>query len=220
VLESDFLPEFLVALVLASQTDVIVVHAAAASIGGAGALITGGSHAGKTTLAVQLAARGHQVLGDETAVLRSATNELLPLPRSVNLRPGPRDASVIAALDALGDQAGPPTDLWSSVIRMGELFPSSRPDPVELRAAFLLDGFTDRASVVPYEVNLDDEFFFMCLAGNETAYSSWGTYVERRAARLLALKRILERCPFWRVEVGPPDETAELIEHTLEGKTC
>jgi len=58
-----FLAEYLVGLTLAAQPNLLPMHGASLAVGNAGLVIVGGSHAGKTTTAIHLAARGHPVRG-------------------------------------------------------------------------------------------------------------------------------------------------------------
>ena len=65
-------------------------------------MLVGPKGAGKSTLALALAARGHALLGDEHACYLPATGELLPFRRPVGIKPGPRAAAVESALLAPG----------------------------------------------------------------------------------------------------------------------
>jgi hypothetical protein len=205
----EMVAELLVSATLAAETRILPVHAASLVINGAGLLLIGPSHAGKTTSALNLAARGHAVLGDEIALIRLASRELLPFPRTMNLRPGPRLSALTAAL-ARTSAAG-----WSGPVRVRELFPRVPQSPPTLGAAFFLSGFAERASLTPFRLSLDDTTIFTQLSENEVTHAAWGLVAERRAVRLLALHTLLARIPCWRLCVGPPAETAELIEHTM-----
>jgi hypothetical protein len=179
-------------------------------VGGRGILLAGPTHAGKTTTALHLARRGHGLLGDEAALLRLATGDLLPMRRAVTVRPGPHGA-IFAAHAPGGRGVARP---------ISALFPGSWPEPAPLRAAFFLTGFADRPSRAPFRLTLTDETIFDALTSVDIAYAAWGTAPERRALRLLALRQALGRVPGWRLEVGPPSETAELIERTVEELRC
>ncbi len=213
----DFLADYLVSAAFATQPDLLIVHAAALQIGSSGIVLCGPSRAGKTTTAAHLASRGHGLLGDELAVLRLSAQELLPLRRSVSLRPGPRTPQLAEALErvgaievssAAGGKTGP--------LRIDRLFPAAPVRPLRLRAAFFLDGFADRASLAPFRPALDSPIVFDALAANDVAFVSWGLTTQRRALRLLALRHALSRLSCWRLQVGTPAETAELIEHAVE----
>jgi hypothetical protein len=214
----NFLVEYLVSTTLAVQPGLMVVHAASLCMGDAGVLLVAPSHGGKTTTSLHLAARGHTLLGDEAAVIRLATNEIIPLRRAVNLRSGPRTPELSAVLGQLGDTEEPPVGSgWTKPLRIAELFPNSHARPASLRAAFFLHGFTEHPSLTPFRLTLHDVELFDCLASNDIAHTSWGLAPERRTLRLVALKQILARLPCWLLQVGAPLETAELIERTMEG---
>jgi hypothetical protein len=214
----DFLVEYLVGVTLAAQPELLPVHAASISIGGAGLLLVGNSHAGKTTTSLHLAARGHILLGDEVAPIRLTTNEIVPFRRAVNVRPGPHAPELPAPGDPRGgrDASAPFGGRWTGPHRIGQLFPGAPPNPVRLRAAFFLGGFADRPTVVPFRLALDNGDVSTWLATPEIAYASWGLTPERRALRLFTLKQVLARVPCWLLKLGAPVETAELIERTME----
>jgi hypothetical protein len=65
--------------------DLIVLHGATVFASDGAAFITGASNAGKSTLALALAARGYRVGGDDAAFLDTSTNEVIPIPRCAHL---------------------------------------------------------------------------------------------------------------------------------------
>jgi hypothetical protein len=217
----EFLAEYVVSATLAAQAELLVVHAASLRMGAGGILLAGPSHAGKTTTALHLALRGHPLLGDEAALIRLGSGELLPLPRTMNLRQGPRAAALAEALERLPEPA--PVRVggtWTRPLRIDELFPDALAGPTRLRAVGFLGGFADRPSLAPLESALHNAYLFECLSTNDLAHASWGLTPERRTLRILALRQVLARVPCWLITVGPPDETAELIERTMEGLQC
>src|SRR5207244_11314158 len=74
--------------------DLRFFHAAALAIGREGALIAGERAAGKSTLSMALAARGHDFFGDEIAAVRTETFQLAPFRRAVSVREGPQAPAV------------------------------------------------------------------------------------------------------------------------------
>ncbi len=214
---ADFLVEYLVGITLAAQPELLAVHGASLQMRDAGMVIVGGSHAGKTTTALHLAARGHTLFGDELALIRLASREIVPFRRTLNLRPGPRAPELAAVLERAGDREKLAVDdEWVGPHWIGDLFPGSSPCPASLQAVFFLDGFANRASLAPFRLTLHDTDVVNWLAQPAIAYCSWGLAPERRALRLLALRQLLARVPCWRLKVGPPAETAQLIERTME----
>jgi hypothetical protein len=190
-------------------------------VGETGVVVVGASGAGKTTTSLQLAARGHSLLGDEIALIRLPTSEIVPFRRAVNVRPG-RYGQALAATLGLADHGNgsPPNPPWAGVHRITDLFPGRSARPVPLRAAFFLAGFADAPSLEPFQLTLDHADVFSWITTPEIAYCSWGVAPARRAFRLMVLKQVLSRIPCWLVKVGPPRDTAELIERTVEELSC
>ncbi|MEA2640097.1 MAG: HPr Serine kinase C-terminal domain [Chloroflexota bacterium] len=216
LMPADVIVACLVSVTLAAQPQVAVIHSASLRLGDAGVLLIGPSGAGKTTTALSLAARGHTLLGDELAAIRLATAELVPFPRAAHRRAGPRTPELAAAFNGLGGRAVAAAEAgWSGLIRVRALCPGSCPT-VKLRAAFFLSEFADRPSISPFRLTMRDDEIFSYLAGNTVAYASWGLVPARRVLRLLALKEVLARVPSWQLKVGPPAETAKLIESAME----
>ena len=208
--------EYLVNATLTAQPELVAVHAASLGTNKGGLLIAGPSHSGKTTTSLHLAARGFTLLGDEVALIRLVTNEIVPFRRTANLRPGPRAPELSAAVERLADGDEPPVDDGCvRMLRIGELFPGSLAGPTSLRAAFFLNGFSDRPSLAPFRPTLRDLDTFGVLSGNEIA-TLWGLPPQRRALRLMAVKHLLDRLPCWLLKVSAPVETAEVIERTME----
>ena len=212
---AEFVADYLVSVTLATQPHLMIVHGASLCVGDSGIIISGHSHSGKTTTALHLAARGHRLLGDELAVLRLASGELIPLARALHLRPGPRTEALATALAPFKEATGAATDAeWTGTIPIGALFPNSWSRPPRLQAFFFLSGFADQPSTVRCHPGLQGDELW-CLA-NDMINSSWGLAAERRALRLVVLGALLARVPCWRLTVGPPDQTADLIESVLE----
>jgi len=212
----DFVADYLVATMLGAQSDLMILHAAALQIGSGGAILTGASHAGKTTTSMHLASRGHRLFGDELTALRLRSRELLPLRRSLSLRAGPRSHALASALRKVQPCEGHSVNGKIGPLRINELFSARGDEPVGLKAAFFLSGFSDRPSVEPFDLTLNDERAFDYMSANDIASISWGLKPQRRALRLLALKQLLGRVKCWSLRVGAPDKTAELIESTME----
>lgn len=218
---ADFFVEYLVAATLAAQPGLLALHAASLSINGEGVLLSGASHSGKTTTSLHLAVRGHTLLGDEVAAIRLENNVIVPLRRAVNLRRGPRTPELAWVLREWAESER--QDLgggWTSPIHIRALFPDSPATPAKLRAIFFLSGFAAHPSCVQSRFTLEEMKAVDCLSSSETAHTSWGLSPARRTLRLLALKQVLEGIPCWWLTVGPPLETVELIEGTLEERRC
>jgi len=187
------------------QREVLFFHAAAVGLGDAGVLIIGGKGAGKTTLSMALAARGHDFLGDEIAAVRTRTAELLPMRRAVSIRPGPQSSRVDQML-----QHGryPAEQFPDGSTRMraepGEFFPAPRERPLPLRSIFFLRPFEDRAraeSFVPGAADL------RLLAPLPCTF--WGVPPARP---LMEVAKLLSGVNCYHFYPGMPDESACLME--------
>ena len=210
-----FAAEYLVNAMLAGQPDLLGLHAGSLRVHGSGFLVTGRSGSGKTTTSLHLAARGAELLGEEIALVRVSTRELVPFRRSASLREGPRAPELSAALEQSKQRPQAiENDADGVLLRINHTFSSPRSGPAELKAVFFLRRFADRASVEPFRPSLQDLETFGVLAGHEMARSRGS------AVRLLVVKQMLDRLPCWLVEVGPPAETANLIERTMEDLRC
>lgn len=221
LIPAEFLVEYLVGITLAAQPGMLPIHGASLCIGGAGVVLVGATHAGKTTTALHLAARGHTLLGDEVAAIRLASREIVPFRRAVNVRPGPHGrvlADALGLTDSRGDGTTP--DVWATRHRIAALFPAQRPQPVPLRIVCFLGGFADAPAIEPFRLSLDREDVLGWITTPEIAYCSWGLDPARRALRLMVLKEALSRVPCWLITVGPPRDTVELIERTVEELAC
>jgi hypothetical protein len=85
----DFMEQLVRAIVRGlHRTGQYGIHAAALARRGRAVILAGDGGAGKTTIALALAARGLELLSDEMAILDPATSTIHPYPRRVHVRPG------------------------------------------------------------------------------------------------------------------------------------
>ncbi|MGH2787988.1 MAG: hypothetical protein ACRDJV_08765 [Actinomycetota bacterium] len=91
---------------LADARHLLGVHAAVVAQGEDGLVLAGASRAGKTTLALELIARGWKLVSDDVAVLDPASGRLLPFLKPVSIK----DAAAFRTYRAL----------WSVPAWMGE----------------------------------------------------------------------------------------------------
>lgn len=212
-LRSHFFRDFAASAALRSQSGVLFLHGASVRVGGAGVFLSGRAGSGKTTLALTLASRGHGLLGDDLAALRQDSLELLPFRRTLHIRRGPRGALVEKALrERRVEMESLPDSTPRAVVEARALFPAEPASPSVLRAAFFLRGFRKRPAV---------ERFVPSLAQMETLRHlpvrlQWGIQPARRLLRFAQAARGLARVPCYHLEVGRPEETADLIEKTVE----
>ena len=195
---------FLFQRLMRLRADAVFFHASTVAIGGRGVMIVGAKGAGKSTLALALAARGVPLLGDENACYVPARHELVPFLRPLGVKPGPRAAGVSEALARLGrdpDREGP------ARIPADALFPANAPVPVPLRAVVFLEPFGPEprlARVEPGRVEL---------AALQPVGSS---LVNAPAAqRVFEMARLLASAEVFRLWPGDPDATAVFVQREL-----
>ena len=208
-----FLANLAVNRLLRRQRDMLFLHAASVSVGSRGALLCGPKLAGKTTLALAIAARGHALLGDEIAAVRGEPATLVPLRRALSVRLGPGAHAVQTAMRGVAS-AKPerveqyPDGSTRTRAYSGELFPAAAVAEAPLTAIFLLRGrgTAPRAQRLPPSRHLLAEL-------TPLHASLWGAPAAARAARLL---RLVAAVPCFALEAGAPDDTADAVVRTLE----
>ena len=183
--------------------DAIFFHAASVAVAGAGALLVGPKGAGKSTLALALATRGHGLLGDEHACYVPARHELVPFRRPVGVKPGPRARTSSAALARLGRD--PDRDGMMRV--PAEDLVSGTAGPVPLHAVVFLRGFAEEPRLSRVEPGREE------LAALQPVGSSFANAASTE--RVFQLVRLLSRAEVWDLRPGQPDDTAALVESAL-----
>ena len=195
--------------VLRLQQDVLFFHAASVGVGERGLLLIGPKGAGKSTTALTLASRGHAFLGDEIAAVRQRSGDMLPLRRAISIRPGPC-AQVLE--DKLRAGSYPLETFPDGTVRMRaqmqQLFPDARARPLCLRSALFLRQFTARPRLEPFTFTPQHVSLLQPLS-----CTLWGVSPGRRLLEFLTLFGRI-RCYF--LDVGAPEETADLIESLWE----
>ena len=188
------------------RRDAIFFHAATVSLDGAGVMFIGPKGAGKSTSSLALAARGHALLGDETASYLPASGEVEPFLRPIGIKPGPRSRTIAQALLRVRT-----TGSEDEVVRMSPraFLDTPIPKPVPLRSIIFLEPFADSPRVVETEPSRQD------LALLQPVTSSFVN--APRSQRTLELVRMLSRCRTFRLSPSDPDETACLVESHLGG---
>jgi energy-coupling factor transporter ATP-binding protein EcfA2 len=192
------------------QRDVLFFHAASLAIGGKGVLIFGPKGAGKTTISLALAGRDHSFLGDEYAAVSASDFELLPFRRTASIREGPRTEQVDEYLAAHDCQVE--NNLDGTTRRracVGEIFPGATPRSAFLTHAFFLSGFASRPGLRRFQPGIESLHLLAPLL-----CTVWGVPASVRA---LSFLRLLSRARCYQLEAGGhPDETAALVEQTVE----
>jgi hypothetical protein len=191
------------------QRRLIFFHAASIGVSGSGVMLIGPKGAGKTTLSLALAARGHSFLGDEIAGVRLGSFELVPLRRSLAIRSGPRADAVSDALERMTA----PLEIYpdgSERLRAqaAELFPSPPPTSLPLGAVVFLCGFGPEARLERFEPGREHLQELTPIGA-----TLWAMSPARRAFDMLSL---LSRARCYRMVMGGPEDSAACIERVME----
>jgi HPr serine kinase-like protein len=186
------------------RQDAIFFHAATVEVYGAGVMLVGPKGAGKSTLALALATRGHGFLGDEHACYLPARGELVPFPRPLGVKPGPRARTAQQALDRAGRD---PEREGMMRVPAEDLLTQPAPGPVPLRAVVFLRGFGEAAQLLPVEPGREE------LAALQPVGSSFANAASTE--RVFQLVRMLSATRVFHLRAGSPDDTAALLESAL-----
>ena len=194
--------------VIRLQRDLSVFHAGSIAVSGRGALLMGAKGAGKTTLSLAFAERGHDLFGDELAALRRKSLTIVPFRRRLCIRNGPACRTVEAARASGKFRTALIEDgAERTFARVSELFPGPQPAPERLHAIFFLRGRSDAPAATRFQPGMGDA---RLLAPFESM--TWGGATGRIAFELLQL---LGRVPCYHLDLGPIADTVELVETLL-----
>jgi hypothetical protein len=198
--------------VMRLQRDMVFLHGASLAIGQHGVFLGGLKGAGKSTLSLALAARGHGFLGDEVTAIHAKTGMLLPFRRAVSMRAGPQARAVSDYVRRTRPASETlPDGTARTRMSMSKIFPRAAPREVLLTDAILLCGFAERPSVAPFGISRQNVGLLGTLPATTAAPGA--------ASKLLDLANIFSRARCYKVVVGgTPDEMAEVVEHITEGR--
>jgi hypothetical protein len=197
--------------VMQMQQGLLFFHAAAVAIGAEGVLFAGEKGAGKSTLSLALAARGHDFFGDEIAGVRTGTFELAPFRRAVSIRKGPQAPPVVEGLRSkfcFTDTF--PDGTVRSRASASDLFPAANARPRPLRWVFFLRGFEERPRAESFHPRSQD---LRLLA--PFACTFWG---RSSAARITEVAKLLSTVNCYFLFPGQPEDTAKLVERIVRSE--
>ncbi len=214
-LPPGFLLSYILSAMIGLQREMLFVHAASIGIDGRGALLMGHGGAGKTTLSLTLASRGHSFLGDNQACVRIRSRELLPFPRSAAVKPGPRAQAVNDVLEESPQNSLELPDGRTVILmQVGNCFSLPRVDSIPFKAFFYLRKIAKRPIIEEFEPGMTNHNFVRRLSADSTAV--YGVSPARRVMNVMVLMELLSEVPCYFVDAGRPEETAALIERTME----
>jgi hypothetical protein len=206
-----FIANYAINRVLRLQRDMLFFHAASIGIDGCGAMIVGPKASGKTTTALALAARGHDFLGDEMAAVHRMTKVMLPFRRAVSIRPGPRARQVEAHLSQFCYPSEKFPDGGERVlVNVSSMFPQAGASQAIMSYVLFLRRFAERAAAEPFDFRL--EHFQML---SPLACSMWGMPA---GARIIDMTRLLRGVRCFVLDLGRPEDTADLVERIVSGR--
>jgi hypothetical protein len=188
-----------------SRSPDVSLHAAVIAGDRAVAALVGHSTAGKTTTAIAAVRHGFTLYSDERCIVQDGL--VVPFLRAVTVREGGRlalldhsapDSSIDERLRVLPSRS-------ETAIRPSALFGTRTGGPPRpLVAVFIIAGRDDVAAVTPCSFYEALPTLLQSMASNDTGLG--------RVTRLAAELRNL---PIFRFRLGTPNESARLIERTL-----
>jgi len=197
---------------LRQQPGMAFFHGATLALGDRGLLLAGAKGAGKSTLSLALAARGHAFLSDEIAAIRIEDRVMRPFARAASIRLGPQAGAVTRFLDRNSvDREILPDGTARMRVPVSSMFPAAVARDVRLSHVFFLGLISSKPCATPFEFSLKDLSVLTPLHPT-VARTSPG---ERTMMFLKLFSRV--HC-YMLTPGGTPDETADLIEAMVEEK--
>ena len=198
--------------VMRLQPDYAFFHAATVAIGNCGVLLAGEKGAGKSTLSLALASRGHGFLGDELATIHSISGMILPFRRAVSIRLGPQAKAVMHYLKSNPvDKEVLPDGTERLRVPASQIFPAATGRAVELTHAFFLKEISEHSKAKAFAFSWRDMHLLAPLYATVVSMPP--------AVRMLRFLKLFANVRCYILSPGgTPDETAELIESIVERK--
>lgn len=207
-IRDEVVDEHLVGPVFASilrVRGIVCLHASAVAVDGNGVAFVGGEGAGKSTLAVLLAMRGHCVITDDLAAIVDSGTSLLIQPGAGYLRARP---GVVESVAADRSELEPRQNGLYLDLPLGSGRYGLAAAPTRLEAVYCLE-WSDRATVVARIEEISASDALVSLLANTWASRLLNS--TERAAELDVLSRLVDRTVVRRLILGASVDTAALI---------
>jgi len=190
--------------VLSAQPHIIFFHGAAARVNGRGVLLLGVSGAGKTSISLALAARGHDFYGDDIVGVRLESRAMVPLRRAAHVRAGPAASEVTRAID----RSDVPRDGERRLADISRLFPQAGAGAAALDVTVCLRDFTESTRVTPFSPGPQDLRWVTPHAGS--------LHAGRPAERVMRVLSVLSPSPCFFLDSASPESAADALERLTE----
>jgi len=189
---------------LSAQQHVLFFHAAAIAIDGRGFLLLGLSGTGKTSISLELAARGHDFYGDDLVGVEHGTRALVPLRRAAHVRRGPSSRLVRAALSDVDT----PEDSDRKRAVVGELFPRAGAKAASLDYVICLRSFSDTTCLEAFDPSPADLSWVTPYASSVCAGNS--------GSQTMRIISLFSEATCFFLDAASPDGAADALEQIAE----
>ena len=189
---------------LSVQPQIMFFHGAAARINGRGLLLLGVSGAGKTSISLALAARGHDFYGDDIVGVRLESRALVPLRRAAHVRAGPAAPGMTQALD----RSGASSDNERRLADVSRLFPQAGAAPAALDVTVCLRHFTSTTRLTQFSPGSQDLQWVTPHVGS--------LHAGRAAERAMRVLSLVSDSPCYFLDSASPESAADALENLTE----
>lgn len=188
---------------LSLQPEIMFFHGAAVRVNGRALLLLGASGAGKTSVSLALAARGHDFYGDDIVGVRLDSRAIVPLRRAAHVRTGPTAPEVARAL---GDS--PASVGGRRLAEVSRVFPQAGAAPASLDLTVCLRHFAAETCVTPFSPRLQDLHWITPHAGS--------LHAGRAAERAMRVVSLVSDSTCFFLDAASPESAANALEQLTE----
>ena len=189
--------------VLSVQPQIVFFHGAAVRVNGRGLLLLGVSGAGKTSVSLALAARGHDFYGDDIVGVRLDSRSIVPLRRAAHVRTGPTAPEVARAL---GD--APASHSGQRLTEVSRLFPQAGAAPATLDLTVCLRHFTGETCLTAFSPRPEDLRWVTPHVGS--------LHAGRPAERAMRVVSLFSDSACFFLDSASPESAANALEQLTE----